>query len=209
MTLATWLTYATLCALFAMSPGPAVILTMTQSMARGVRAGVGVIAGVELGNTLYFALSGFGLGAVLATSETAFLTIKYAGALYLIYLGFITIRDASKAAAAGNAGRPGIWRAPVMQGLVNQLANPKAILFYAALFPQFVDYQAGNLLMQLLVLAVTDIVIEVPILIGYAALAARGRRLLSGTRGAIWRERIAGMALIGVGGALSLVKKAA
>ena len=209
MSLTSWLAYATLCAIFAMSPGPAVILTMTQSMAKGVRAGMGVIAGVEIGNIVYFTLSGLGLGAVLATSESAFLAIKYAGALYLIYLGIVTIRNARQAATEpDNDDRP-LWRAPVTQGLVNQLGNPKAILFYAALFPQFIDYQSGNLALQLAILAATDIVIEVPILVAYAALAARGRRLLGGPGGAIWRERIAGMALIGVGGALSLVKRSA
>jgi homoserine/homoserine lactone efflux protein len=209
MSFATWLTYATLCAVFAMSPGPAVILTMTQSMAKGVRAGAGVIAGVEIGNTIYFALSGFGLGAVLATSETAFVTIKYLGALYLIYLGILTLRNAPRAAnPEDGAGQP-LWRAPVTQGLVNQLGNPKAILFYTALFPQFVDYHSGSLIGQLVILALTDIVIEVPILLGYAAVAARGRRLLGHSQGAVWRERIAGIALIGVGGALSLVRKAA
>jgi homoserine/homoserine lactone efflux protein len=208
MSLATWLAYAGMCAIFGMSPGPAVILTVSQSAARGFRAGLGVIAGIEAGNAIYVLLSALGLGAVLATSELAFSVIKYAGALYLVYLGIRTIRDAPRTADEAAAGRP-LWQAPATQGLVNQLGNPKAILFYAALFPQFVDYGAGNLPLQLAILAVTDIVIEVPILMAYAAIAARSRRLLAGRAGAIWRERIAGIALIGVGGALSLVKRAA
>ena len=207
MSFELWLSYAALCLIFGMSPGPAVILTMSQAMARGFRAGVGVIAGIQIGNIIYFTLSAAGLGAVLATSETAFLIIKYAGALYLIYLGLRTIANAAAAESTGPP--PPIWRGSFSQGLVNQLANPKAILFYTALFPQFVDYQSGNLLLQLVILAATDIVIEVPVLLVYSALAARGGRWMSGGRKAVWRERICGSALVAVGGALSLVKRGA
>lgn len=204
-----WLTYAGLCILFAATPGPAVILASGQSMARGFRAGIGVILGTQLGNLVYFVLSAAGLGAVLMASETAFLTLKYAGAAYLIYLGGRAIFHARAAANAPDQDNVPIWRHPFMQGLFNQLANPKSVLFWGAMFPQFVDFRGEDLVLQFSVLAATCIILDGVVLAAYAGAAARGGRAMASGPLAIWRERISGAALITVGGALSLVKKTA
>lgn len=208
MKIELWLAYAGLCILFAATPGPAVILTTGQAIARGFRAGFGVILGTQLGNLVYFVLSAAGLGAVLMASETAFMAIKYAGAAYLIYLGLRAILNA-RAAAETPADAPApVWRHPFMQGLLNQLANPKSVLFWGAMFPQFVDFRSDGLILQFAILAVTGIVIDIVILSAYAASAARGGRIMASGPLAIWRERVSGAALIAVGGALSLVKRA-
>src|SRR5688500_7012680 len=99
MDLELWLAYLAASFLFAATPGPAVILTAGQAVARGFGAGFAVILGTQLGNLIYFALSAAGLGAILATSETAFTVVKYAGALYLIFLGIQTIVRAGRAIA--------------------------------------------------------------------------------------------------------------
>jgi homoserine/homoserine lactone efflux protein len=96
-----------------------------------------------------------------------------------------------------------------MQGLLNQLANPKSILFWGALFPQFVDFRADNLLVQFAILAVTGIVADIITLSSYAAIAARGGRFMATGPLAVWRERLSGATLVVVGGALSLVKRTA
>jgi homoserine/homoserine lactone efflux protein len=204
-----WLAYVAVCFLFAATPGPAVLLTAGQSIARGFSAGMGVILGTQLGNLCYFILSAAGLGAILVTSETAFMIIKYAGAAYLIWLGLLTIRHAPKAMTASAPRRVPIWRHPFAQGLLNQLANPKSILFWGAMFPQFVDYRADNLVAQFAILAVTGIIADIIVLSTYAAVAARGGRFLAAGPRAVWRERISGAALVVVGGALSLVKRTA
>jgi homoserine/homoserine lactone efflux protein len=196
-----------ICFLFAATPGPAVLLTAGQAIARGFSAGMGVILGTQLGNLVYFVLSAAGLGAILATSETAFMVIKYAGAAYLIYLGVRTIRNAPRALAPVEPEKVPVWRHPFTQGLLNQLANPKSILFWGAMFPQFVDYRADNLLIQFAILAVTGIIADILVLSSYAAIAARGGRFMASGRRAVWRERISGGALVIVGGALSLVKR--
>ena len=98
-----------------------------------------------------------------------------------------------------------IWQHPFMQGLVNQLANPKSILFWGALFPQFVDYRAGNLVIQFAILAGTAVLADIIVLSSYGHLATRGGRYLAAGPAAVWRERISGAALVIVGGALSLV----
>lgn len=209
MPLELWLAYVAVCFLFAATPGPAVLLTAGQSIARGFPAGMGVILGTQLGNLVYFILSAAGLGAILVTSETAFMIVKYAGAAYLIWLGLLTIRHAPKAMTASKPQRVPIWRHPFAQGLLNQLANPKSILFWGAMFPQFVDYRADNLIAQFAILAVTGIIADIIVLSTYAAVASRGGRFLAAGPRAVWRERISGVALVVVGGALSLVKRTA
>ncbi len=209
MPLELWLAYLLVCFLFAATPGPAVLLIAGQAIARGFPAGFAVILGTQLGNLVYFILSAAGLGAILVASENAFMAIKYAGAAYLIWLGVRTIRHARQAMAPAEAGRVPIWRHPFTQGLLNQLANPKSMLFWGALFPQFVDYRADNLILQFAILAVTGIAADILVLSTYAVVAAKGGRFLAAGPRAVWRERISGAALIVVGGALSLVKRTA
>ncbi len=208
MPIELWLAYVAMSFLFAVTPGPAVLLTAGQAIARGFSAGFAVVLGTQLGHLVYFVISAAGLGAILMASEAAFTAVKYAGAAYLIYLGIRTIRHAPKAAAPEQEKVP-VWRHPFMQGLLNQLANPKSILFWGALFPQFVNFRADNLLVQFAILAVTGIVADIIVLSTYAALAARGGKFMATGPLAIWRERISGATLVIVGGALSLVKRTA
>jgi homoserine/homoserine lactone efflux protein len=166
-----------------------------------------VVLGTQLGNLIYFIVSAAGLGAILMASETAFMIVKYAGAAYLVFLGVRTIHNARKALEpAEEQKKVPAWRHPFTLGLLNQLANPKSVLFWGALFPQFVDFQADNLWVQFAILAATGIVADIIVLSTYAAAATRGRELLASGNRAVWRERISGGALVVVGGALSLVK---
>lgn len=206
MTLELWLAYVVLCFLFAVTPGPAVLLTGSQAIARGFGAGFAVVLGTQLGNLVYFIVSAAGLGAILMASETAFMIVKYTGAAYLIFLGIRTIRNARKALEPAEEKKVPAWRHPFTLGLLNQLANPKSVLFWGALFPQFVDFEADNLWVQFAILAVTGIVADIIVLSTYAAAATRGRSLLATGARAVWRERISGGALVIVGGALSLVR---
>jgi homoserine/homoserine lactone efflux protein len=201
-----WLAYLVACFLFAITPGPAVLLTAGQAISRGFRAGFAVVLGTQAGNLVYFVVSAAGIGAILVTSRTAFMIVKYAGAAYLIWLGFRTIWHAQQALAPSESTRVPVWQHPFMQGLVNQLANPKSILFWGALFPQFVDYRAGNLVVQFAILAGTAVLADIVVLSSYGLAAARGGRFLAAGPAAVWRERISGAALVLVGGALSLVE---
>ena len=200
-----WLPFALTQLLFALTPGPAVLLVMSQAMTRGTRAGVAAGLGVQAGNGVYLTLSVIGLGAILATSQTLFEIVKYAGAAYLVWMGIQTLRSA-KAAAQGERKPVTLWSAPFTQGFVKQLANPKSVLFFGSLLPQFLD-PGRDLAVQSVALGLTCAVIEVPILAVYAAAAARGGKLLKG-RGIVWRERLSGLALIAVGGVLATMRRA-
>ncbi len=207
MDLELWLAYVGVCFLFAVTPGPAVLLTAGQAISRGFGAGFAVILGTQAGNLFYFVVSAAGLGAIMLASETAFTVVKYAGAAYLIWLGVRAIWNAKEAAAGPAEERPSLWRHPFNQGLLNQLANPKSILFWGALFPQFVDYRAESLIPQFAILAVTGVIADIIVLSAYGAIAARGGRFMAHGPLAVWRERLSGAALIAVGGALSLARR--
>lgn len=192
-----------------LSPGPAVLLVSTQGMARGFWAGVATAAGVLAGNTIYFALSVFGLGAVLVSSALLFTVIKWAGAAYLVWLGVSTLRNARKVAARPQPAPVSELAGPAFtQGLVKQLGNPKSVLFFGALLPQFIiPGQTGgsDYLLMLAIMHGT----ELPILAGYAALGATGGAFVRGPVGLVWRERVCGVCQIAVGGLLAGLRRTA
>jgi homoserine/homoserine lactone efflux protein len=194
--------------LFAFSPGPAVLLTVSHGMKGGVRDAAKVALGVQAGNGVYFALSALGLGAVLQASETLFHAIKWIGAAYLVFLGVRTWRNARRNAQAGNAPGAASGNRPFAQAVLTQLANPKAVLFFGALMPQFIDPNAA-LLPQYLVFGLICFATEVPVLVGYGWLGAQGGRLSRSERVALWRERVCGGLLMGVGASLATIRRAA
>jgi homoserine/homoserine lactone efflux protein len=190
---------------FAIAPGPAVLLTVSHGMKSGWGASLKAALGVQAGNGIYFLLSALGLGAILSTSETFFHLVKYAGAAYLVYLGLRTIWNAGSAAAP-RAGFAGALRQPFAQAVLTQLANPKSVLTFGALMPQFID-PAGDLVLQYTLFAAACFVSEVPVLAVYGWLAAQGRRAFVGPRVAVWRERLSGGALVAVGASLAAIKR--
>jgi threonine/homoserine/homoserine lactone efflux protein len=105
VSLNTWIVFALTEALGCLTPGPAVLFVISHGMTRGVRASLSANAGILAGNSLYFVLSGLGLGAVLLASHEFFTVVKYAGGAYLIYLGIQTIRGAGLSLPAGGRHR--------------------------------------------------------------------------------------------------------
>ena len=192
--------------LFAFSPGPAVLLTVSHGMRGGVRDSLKVALGVQAGNSVYFALSAIGLGALLQTSETLFHAVKWIGAGYLAWLGIRTWRNARRAAESAAAPPVPSGSKPFAQGVLTQLANPKSVLFFGALMPQFID-PAGPLLAQYALFGAICVVVEVPVLLGYGWLAAQGRRFARSPRVALWRERVSGGLLVGVGASLAAIRR--
>ena len=191
--------------LAAITPGPAVLLVMAHGLKGGLASSLKAGLGVQAGNGIYLTLSAIGLGAILAAPETVFHAIKWVGAGYLIYLGLRTIRNARAALPSG--GREPILARPFQQTAMAQLANPKSVLFFGALMPQFLQ-PAYPLLPQYLAFAAICFVVEMPVLAVYGWLAARGRGLLASPRSIAWRERISGGALVAVGASIAAVKRA-
>jgi homoserine/homoserine lactone efflux protein len=186
----------------ALSPGPAVLLIMSQGARHGVRGSAAGAVGIELGNTLWFLLSAVGLTALLLASATAFQVVKWVGAAYLLYLGVRLLLSKGEAPVA-DPGKPAPHGALVMQGFITQMGNPKAMIFFGALLPQFVDPQ-GDVVLQFSVFALLTIVTEYPVLLMYGWLAHRGRQLAGGANALRWFDRVAGACLIGAGARLAV-----
>lgn len=189
-------------------PGPAVLFTVATTLRRGGGHGAAAIAGIVAGNTTYFVLSGAGVAALLLASYDAFAVVKYGGAAYLAYLGVRALFSevgaarppephemelADRSATAGDAGRARAFGG----ALVTQLANPKAIVFFVAILPQFIEPR-GNVPLQIVALALVSVVAETLVLSGYVALAERIRRSTSAIRARLWVERAGGAILIAI-----------
>jgi homoserine/homoserine lactone efflux protein len=206
MTWTTWALFALTEGALCLVPGPAVLLVVAQGLARGGRASIWVNLGILTGNTIYFALSATGLGAVLLASYDVFFAIKWLGAAYLVWLGisaFFGRASTLSVTAARERSRP---LKMLTHGVVLQLANPKAILFFTAFLPQFID-PAEPLLPQFLILAVTSVVIEFFVLLAYGALA--GRAAVAATRPELtrWINRVSGSLLVAAGIGMAALRK--
>jgi len=206
MALNTFLLYLATWTLVALSPGPAVMFSMSQGARHGMRGAVAGTAGILLGHVLVFGAVAFGLAALLASYSGAVTTIRIVGALYLMYLGakmlFGKPRGAEPVMAAAAPHHGGL----VLQGLGVQLTNPKLLLFVLALLPQFIspDYP---LVLQLAIMLAVTVIIDGIALLAYAHLAVRGARALKGSRGMAWLERAFGGALIFFGLKLLVTRK--
>lgn len=202
MSLSNLLLFAATEFLLSLSPGPAVLLVVSQGMQRGFRASTRGTAGILTGNAIYFVLSAAGLGALLIASKRIFDLIQIAGAAYLVLLGLVMLVSPSRADTNSEAvPRSGVGS--FFQGLLTQLANPKAIIFFTALLPQFVD-PSQPVATQFLVLGVVSIAVELPVLLLYGAAADRGRAVYG--KHAPLFERLAGACLIAAGAKLAAMR---
>jgi homoserine/homoserine lactone efflux protein len=179
MTFETWLLFLTLETALSLSPGPAVFYVVTQGVRAFPRA-VPATLGILSANAIYFGLSATSLGALIAASARFFTAAKWVGAAYLIYLGIKSLRAAAAshsvafvAAQRGGGARQGDDRRQIYLGaLTLQLSNPKALLFFLALLPQFIDTHRP-VAPQMAVLAATSMLPEFCILLAYGWLAHR------------------------------------
>ena len=191
-----YLTFIAASVLLFLTPGPAMSLIVANSASFGTRAGLFTVLGNTLGLGVMLGLVIAGLSYVLLLMADYFDTIRWIGALYLIWLGVSRFRAAKASGDAGVkvtiAGRRYFW-----QGLVVGLSNPKVLLFYGAFFPQFLDY-SGNLGHQLTVLTVTFLVLAVAVDGGMALLAGRAGKWIASRRARLI-DRIGGTLLIAGG----------
>jgi len=162
------------------TPGPAVLYIVTQSISQGTRAGVFSSLGLGMGGIVHVVAAAFGLSAILAASATAFTVVKLLGAVYLIYLGIQKLREAGKEANPGFDHQPSSMRQIFLRGIWVNVLNPKAALFFLAFCPQFVDPALGNPEIQMLLLGGLFLAIALITDISFAVFAGKVRRLFSG-----------------------------
>lgn len=202
----TWWLFAGTETVLCLTPGPAVLFVLSSALRSGTRKSVFSNFGILAANTVYFVLSAAGVGSVLLASYNLFIAIKLMGAGYLIFIGARALfgkTDVLSAAAPVKEKRE--WRM-FTDGFILQASNPKAIVFFTALLPQFVDPHRP-IAPQMAILAVTSVAIEFCVLLGYGAAAGRATELARQPRYAAWTNRIAGGMLICAGAGLATLRK--
>ncbi|MDR2450302.1 MAG: homoserine/homoserine lactone efflux protein [Candidatus Accumulibacter sp.] len=194
MALSTWLAFLLASALIAVSPGPGAATSMSVGLCHGYRAALRAICGLQSALLIQLLVVLAGLGALLSASTTAFQFMKFLGAGYLVWLGIRKWRDAPQVIGEAAAGPRGLF----VQGLLVNLTNPKAIVFMAALMPQFVDPERSRWL-QFMIIGATMCGVDTVVMSGYALLAARLRHWLRDPRAMKAQNRFFGGIFIGAG----------
>ncbi len=204
------LTYALIAWLAAATPGPAVMLALHNGATRGFRAGLFSTLGNQLGLLCLASASILGLGVILHTSPWLFTAVQWLGAGYLVFLGARLWRSPTGAGLSPSDDASDTVPAPDGQmlrlGWLVSLTNPKAILFFGALFPQFVDAEQA-LLPQFATLVTLSVCASLSCLLSYVWLASRARRWLQRPQAVPWINRVTGTVFIGFGLALAGLRR--
>jgi len=141
-------------------PGPSVLFVVSRALAHGRRAALGSVTGNSAGSVVLVLLVAFGLGSAVERSLVVFTVVKLVGAAYLVYLGVRTYRERGQLTALLHTGSPtGTGRHVFRQGIVVGVTNPKALVFYAAVLPQFIDPHRGGVPVQLAALGLAFVLI--------------------------------------------------
>jgi len=205
MSLELWLAFVAASAVMLVIPGPTILTVISYSMAHGRRANLPLVAAVALGDSTALVASLVGLGALLATSAFWFTLVKWAGGLYLIYLGVRMLRaGVSQMAVAAPPAPASPWRLFLNTYLVTAL-NPKGIVFFIAFLPQFLQ-PGGDVRRQLWILSLTFVVMAALNAGLYAAFAGSARRLLASPR-ALRGFHLGGGSLLSAAGLWALMAR--
>jgi threonine/homoserine/homoserine lactone efflux protein len=199
------LSLALACFVLIVIPGPSVLFVVGRALSYGRRTALASVAGNTTGCLIAAVLVAFGLGQVVQRSETVFLTVKLIGAVYLIWLGVQALRRRDDGPAQVDpVARPTAPQA-MRTGVIVGVTNPKAFIIMAAVLPQFVDRDAGNVTGQLLLLALIPLTIGLFCDSVWAMVAGSTRNWLN-ARPARVRSvgRAGGLCMIGLGVTVAL-----
>ena len=169
-----WLFIATAVVLV-ITPGQDTFFILGRSLSGGRSAGIAAALGISAGSVLHTFAAALGLSALLATSQYAFMAVKFAGAAYLIYIGVRALLSRSSGLPGNESdGDGGRWTA-FRQGIVSNLLNPKVALFFLALMPQFIDARSADKVVAFLALGLTFVALGVVWCLVLAIAAAKLR----------------------------------
>lgn len=191
----------------AATPGPGVFYVAARTLAGGRGEGLASSFGTGLGGCVHVAAGAVGVSALVMASAEAFTLLKLAGAAYLLWLGFKTIRDARAAAAPSDVAAMGAGRA-FREGVVVEALNPKTAAFFLAFIPQFVDPSGGGVALQFVVFGLASVALNTLADVVVAVAASRARDGLARRQDLIRRLRTAsGVAICGLGAFLALARR--
>jgi threonine/homoserine/homoserine lactone efflux protein len=192
----------------ALSPGPGIFYVAARTLADGRPAGLASSLGTGLGGLVHVAAGAVGVSTLIMASAEAFAGLKIVGALYLVWLGIKTVREAgfTIAAAAGGGSAGKAFR----DGIVVEALNPKTAAFFLAFLPQFVDPAAGPVWLQFLALGLVSVTLNTAVDVGVVITAARARSLALARPSLLRRLRmVAGAAIASLGLALLFARRPA
>lgn len=165
--------------MFCLTPGPATLVAVSHALphgpAGGLRGALGPIVGVNVGNFIWYGLTAFGLIALIQAVPTAYSILRWVGVAYLLWMAFRMFQAGTSALARQAAKRASFGKG-FLNGLAVHMSNPKALLFYTAFIPPFIDPDRP-LLLQFAILAGLTVITETTGLTFYATLASRARKL--------------------------------
>ncbi len=205
MTWTTWWLFAASETVLCLIPGPAVLFVLSSALRAGARKSLASNGGILAANAVYFLISASSVGALLAASYQLFFAVKWMGASYLIWTGLKAIFGKTGMISAAEQKET---RAARLFGgaFITQASNPKAIIFFSAFLPQFINPRL-SVAPQIAILGATSVVIEFIVLAGYGIAAGRAMRIARQPRYAAWTNRIAGTLLIGAGAGLATLRR--
>lgn len=187
------------------SPGPGVVMTLTNALRYGMRGTFGGILGISFGALIVAAISATSVGVILAASAIAFTILKLLGAAYLIFLGIKLWRAPAFRFVESDAHEAS-FKKRFLEGLSLQMTNPKAIFFFLSVFPQFID-PATSYGLQFGVLVLTYSALIVFIHSSYAMFAGRARNWLTSDKGGSTMNKVGAATFVFFGCALAGAKR--
>ncbi|MEN8894354.1 LysE family translocator [Planktotalea arctica] len=208
MDVSLWLAFVAASTALLLIPGPTILLVLSYALSQGRKVALTTASGVALGDLIAMSASLIGLGALIATSALAFTIVKWAGALYLLFLGVKMLRSAPKNGAglvatdAQATPRQVFWHSAFVTAL-----NPKSIGFFIAFVPQFISLEAAYA-PQASILIITFVALAALNALAYALLADLMRRQISQPKVIRRLTQAGGITLIGMGAATAMLRRA-
>lgn len=197
--------YIILAAALAVAPGPDVLFVIANGMRHRARGAVASAFGICAGSVLHAFAAALGISALVAASPFLFDLLRYAGAAYLAWLGLQAVRSwwvnrltTHDGTAAAREQKHGTVRAVFRQGLITNILNPKVVVFYLALLPQFVNVDLGHVGLQIFLLGCIHNLIGLIFLLSVGCAAGRVSGWLAKHNFARWLDGFAGLFFIGL-----------
>jgi threonine/homoserine/homoserine lactone efflux protein len=198
--------FLTAATLLAITRGPGIFYVLARTLSAGKREGVLSALGTFIGGLIHVLAAGLGLSAVLAASATAFMVVKYAGALYLVWLGFRMIR--TRNVPMDESAKESKSNPPFRQGVITEVLNPKTALFFLSFVPQFVNPALRHVVMQFLLLGILSVSLNtIADLVVVSFAAPIGARLRSSARFRGNQRVASGVGMIGLGAFVAFSEK--
>lgn len=202
--------YIVVATALAVSPGPDVLFVIASGMRHKIKGAVASALGICCGSVLHALAAALGISALIVASPIAFEALRYAGAAYLLYLGIQAMRSffagSRKLSSGSESAETNPWNV-FQRGLITNILNPKVIVFYLALLPQFVNVGLGNVGLQIFLLGTIHNLIGVVFLIGVGLVAGRASGWISNSGFGRWMDGIAGVFFVGLALRLAIADK--